>query len=71
MAIAFIISRFTQLNSEQSVTITVEVGIQNAGTAMMVAATLMQQPHLAMLPLAYGIIMNIPAFGLIGYRRFC
>jgi len=70
MAVAFIVSRITQLNSEQSVTITVEVGIQNAGTAMMVAATLMQQPHLAMLPLAYGIIMNLPALCLIGYRRY-
>ncbi len=71
MVVAYIISRIARLNSEQGITITVEVGIQNAGTAMMVAATLMNQPHLAMLPLAYGIIMNIPALGLIGYRRFC
>lgn len=71
MLIAFIISRITQLSSEQRVTITVEVGIQNAGTAMMVAATLMQQPQLAMLPLAYGIIMNLPALCLMGCRRYC
>jgi BASS family bile acid:Na+ symporter len=71
MVVAYIISRIAQLSSKQGVTITVEVGIQNAGTAMMVAATLMNQPHLAMLPLAYGIIMNLPALCLICYRRFC
>ena len=70
MAVAYIISRIAQLNPKQGVTITVEVGIQNAGTAMMVAATLMNQPHLAMLPLAYGIIMNLPALCLICYRRY-
>lgn len=41
-------------------TITVEVGVQNAGVAMMVAFTLLQQPALGLVPLLYGLLMNVP-----------
>lgn len=58
------------LHSDQQITLTIEVGIQNAGTAMMVAATLMQQPALAMIALYYGIAMNAPALAIIGARQF-
>ena len=47
-------------------TLALETGIQNAGTAMMVALTLLAQPALAVVPLMYGLLMNIPAFGFIG-----
>ena len=57
------------LHSDQQITLTIEVGIQNAGTAMMVAATLMQQPALAMIALYYGIAMNGPALAIIGWRQ--
>ena len=46
-------------------TIAIEVGVQNAGTAMMVALGIMQQPALAMIPLMYGLLMNIPAFTFV------
>lgn len=42
-------------------TIALEVGIQNAGTAMMVALTILHDPHIAFVPLMYGLLMNIPA----------
>ncbi|HIF9152686.1 TPA: bile acid:sodium symporter family protein [Photobacterium damselae] len=42
-------------------TIAIEVGVQNAGTAMMVALSIMHQPQLAVVPLMYGLLMNIPA----------
>lgn len=42
-------------------TIALEVGVQNAGTAMMVAYVILQQPQLALIPLMYGLLMNIPA----------
>ena len=48
-------------------TVAMETGIQNAGTAMMVALTLLEQPELAMVPLMYGLLMNIPAFGFIAW----
>lgn len=40
--------------------ITVEVGVQNAGVAMMVAFVLLQQPAIGLVPLLYGLLMNVP-----------
>lgn len=42
--------------------ITVEVGVQNAGVAMMVAFGLLQQPGIGLVPLLYGLLMNVPVF---------
>lgn len=42
--------------------ITVEVGVQNAGVAMMVAFAILHNPALGMVPLLYGLMMNVPAF---------
>lgn len=42
--------------------ITVEVGVQNAGVAMMVAFALLQQPSIGLVPLLYGLLMNVPVF---------
>ncbi|OEE74762.1 Na(+)-dependent transporter [Enterovibrio norvegicus FF-162] len=51
-------------------TFSIEVGIQNAGTAIFVAVVQLQQPELALTPLLYGILMNIPVVLLITrYRR--
>ncbi|WP_019614036.1 bile acid:sodium symporter family protein [Psychromonas ossibalaenae] len=49
-------------------TLSIEVGIQNAGTAIFVAVVQLQRPELALTPLLYGILMNIPAMLLI-YRN--
>ena len=50
-------------------TICLEVGVQNAGTAMMVAHTVLQMPELATIPLMYGILMNLPVFVFIFWAR--
>lgn len=42
--------------------ITVEVGVQNAGVAIMVAFSIFRQPELALVPLLYGLLMNLPVF---------
>ncbi|WP_423893841.1 bile acid:sodium symporter family protein [Candidatus Pelagadaptatus aseana] len=69
MCCAAVIARIARLNAQTQTTLAIEVGIQNAGTAMMVAATLMQQPALAMIALLYGIVMNLPAALIIFWRR--
>ncbi len=46
-------------------TLTIEVGIQNSGTGMFIAAVLLNSPELALISLLYGLLMNIPAFTLI------
>ncbi|WP_108125150.1 bile acid:sodium symporter family protein [Saccharospirillum mangrovi] len=51
-------------------TLAVEVGIQNAGTALLVAISLMHQPALAVVPLIYGVLMNVPGFGFVAWVRY-
>ncbi|MBL39185.1 MAG: Na(+)-dependent transporter [Xanthomonadales bacterium] len=53
--------------------ITVEVGVQNAGVAMMVAFAILENPVLGIVPLLYGLMMNVPAFAWVlqKTRRTC
>jgi len=62
IVLGYILSTRLAIARSQRITIAYEVGIQNAGTAMFVAYSIMQAPALAHTPLAYGLIMNIPAF---------
>lgn len=50
-------------------TLSIEVGIQNAGTAIFVAVVQLKQPELALTPLLYGVLMNIPVVVLIALHR--
>lgn len=50
--------------------LSVEVGVQNAGTAMMVGGTLLSVPQLVMVALCYGILMNVPVAILYGWRKY-
>lgn len=66
----FILARKAGLNWQQQRTLGLEVGVQNAGTALMVALTLLQMPALALIPLMYGILMNLPAFSFVGWVHY-
>ncbi len=68
MAVTALISRLLRLSERHTLTLMIEVGIQNAGTAMLISATILQRPDLALVALFYGILMNIPALLLIGRR---
>ncbi|MEH6442884.1 MAG: bile acid:sodium symporter family protein [Oceanospirillaceae bacterium] len=46
-------------------TLAIEVSIQNAGTGIFIALAILHQPELAILPLSYGLLMNIPALMFI------
>lgn len=65
MSIAFWLSRKANLSFASTKTITIEVGVQNAGTAMLIAFTVLNRPELAMTPLLYGLLMNIPAISFV------
>lgn len=65
LLVAYYIAGTLKVNPADRNTIALEVGIQNAGTAMMVALSIMSQPELAVVPLLYGILMNIPAFSFV------
>lgn len=57
------------MSQAQSVTLAVELGIQNAATALMVTTVILDNPVMSASALIYGILMNIPAFLLIAYRN--
>lgn len=63
------VSRKLLKDPADHITIGLEVGVQNAGTAMMVAYAILKQPELAQLPLTYGLLMNIPAVAFIWWGQ--
>ena len=69
MIAAGLIGRLISRDEAISRTYMVEVGIQNAGTAMLVAVTLLNRPDLALVALFYGILMNLPALLLISQHQ--
>lgn len=69
MLLGYLVSQFWVDNDTMATTFAVEVGIQNAGTAIFVAAVLLQRPEIALTPLLYGVLMNVPAFALIVFRQ--
>lgn len=54
---------------QQALTLGIEVGIQNAGTALLVTGTVLQNAEMSAAALTYGVLMNLPAFALIFYRN--
>jgi len=56
------VARLAELPEPSVRSITVEVGVQNAGIAMMVAFAILNNPALGIVPLLYGLMMNVPAF---------
>jgi BASS family bile acid:Na+ symporter len=65
MLIAYVIAKVVGFNVSIQKTLAIEVGFQNAGTGMFIAAVLLDNPSLAVVPLMYGLVMNLPAFILI------
>lgn len=67
----YLMARKSGLKEREQRTLGLEVGVQNAGTAIMVALTILQMPALVLVPLMYGILMNLPAFGFVAwlYRK--
>ncbi|MCG6657581.1 bile acid:sodium symporter family protein [Halomonas campisalis] len=62
MTLGHMVARRLRLPHDSVRAITVEVGVQNAGVAMMVAFALLQQPAIGLVPLLYGLLMNVPVF---------
>lgn len=69
LTIVWVLVSKLPLKEDSRRTITIEVGIQNAGTAMMVALAILHQPALASVPLLYGLLMNIPAFSFVAWQN--
>jgi BASS family bile acid:Na+ symporter len=70
MLVAYLLARWQGFDQRVVKTLSIEVGIQNAGTGMFIAAVVLNQPELALVPLMYGLVMNIPAFSLIAINLY-
>lgn len=70
MLLAWLIAqRGFRYDVSTSLTLAIETGIQNAGTALLVTGAILQQPQMSMTVLLYGILMQLPAVGLIIWRN--
>ncbi|MDX2421239.1 MAG: hypothetical protein QNK43_01055, partial [Amphritea sp.] len=71
MILAGLLARYLlHLSTETALTLSIETGIQNAGTALMVTGALLQQPEMSLAVLLYGILMQIPALLLVVWRNW-
>ena len=71
MLLGFSISRLFKLSEQQSVTVSVEVGVQNSATGIFIATSLLNNSAIAAMPLVYSFVMYLNAGLLIGFMQFC
>jgi BASS family bile acid:Na+ symporter len=70
IALSALIARYLlRQNTEISLTLGIETGIQNAGTGLLVTGALLQQPEMSLAVLLYGILMQLPVVLLILWRN--
>lgn len=69
MMLGYVAARLLGLSEAKQITLLVEVGLQNAGTALLVTSTLLQSPDMSASALVYGVLMQIPALILIAWRN--
>lgn len=71
LALSNLTARWLHCDARTQKTLAIETSIQNAGTGIFIAVSVLQQPELALLPLSYGLLMNIPALLFItqGYYQ--
>ncbi|MBQ0731648.1 MAG: bile acid:sodium symporter family protein [Oleispira antarctica] len=70
MFAAYLFARCLSFDNKVIKTLSIEVGVQNAGTGIFIAIGVLNQPILALVPLMYGLVMNIPAFSLIAINLY-
>ena len=69
LIIGYITSRIFALNVTQSITISIETGIQNGTLGIMIASTLLHNNVMAISPAVYSLIMFMTAGFIIGWMN--
>lgn len=70
MLLAYGIGRYLLAwSTAVALTLAIETGIQNAGTALMISGAILQNAEMSMSALLYGILMQLPVLLLIIYRN--
>lgn len=55
-------AKILALSSAYRLTLAIEVGIQNAGVGLIITGTVLNNPTMTMILIAYGVLMQIPVF---------
>ncbi|MES9859709.1 MAG: bile acid:sodium symporter family protein [Candidatus Thiodiazotropha sp. LLP2] len=65
LSAGYLFARLGKLNETDARTVSIETGIQNGGTAILVTGTILNNPAMTIAPVMYGILMLIPTFAYI------
>jgi BASS family bile acid:Na+ symporter len=69
IGLGYLLARTSGLVLRDAVTVGMEVGVQNATLAMVIALTLLQSPRIALPGAIYGLLMYLPAFAAVVLGR--
>jgi len=69
LGIGFALARVIKLNVQQSVAISIEMGVQNSATGIYIATSLLQNLEIASIPAVYSIVMLVSSGLLIAMVR--
>lgn len=69
MLVGFFLSRYFQLSTREKKTITIEVGMQNGGMALIVTHGVLQNDVMSLVPIVYGLLMLLPIGLYILFNR--
>jgi len=69
MLSGYYIAKFARLEPRQVKTISIEVGMQNGGMALIVTQGVLQNPEMSIVPVIYGLIMLIPVIVFVFFQR--
>ena len=69
MSMGYGLSRLAKLNTDQTISITYEVGLQNLSLALVLANTILQMPDYAAVTLIYGFFMKFTALSFMAYAK--
>jgi BASS family bile acid:Na+ symporter len=71
MGLGFLIAKIFKLNQKQSITISLEVGIQNGTTALLITGTILANAEMSIAPSIYSLVMFVTGgiFAVMVNRR--
>lgn len=69
LAAGWLVARLLRLSQEIAITLAIETGIQNAGTALLITAGILHNPQMSAAALSYGVLMNVPVLLLLVWRN--
>jgi len=69
MSLGYFIAKLASLNKQQIKTLSIEVGMQNGGMALIVTQGVLNNPTMSIVPVIYGLIMLFPVIIFVVVSR--